>query len=145
MLCLNITRLRHKELYTTTVLWSVNLFLMGMWSSNSKTPLCVYCMRAKLLQSWPVLCDPIDCSPSGSSVHGILQPRMLEWVAMPSSGGSSSPGDWTYVSYVSCIASGFFTAEPLGRPMCILGCNRLLNLKAQPTSWELCWWTKLKT
>ena len=43
------------------------------------------CMRAELLQLWLTLCDPMDCSPPGSSVHGILQARILEWVAMPSS------------------------------------------------------------
>ena len=48
-------------------------------------------------------CDPMDYSPSGSSVHGILQARILEWVAMPSSRGSSQPRDWTRVSYISCI------------------------------------------
>ena len=42
-----------------------------------------YCMRAKLLQSCPTLCDPVDCGPPGSSVHGVLQTRLLEWVAMP--------------------------------------------------------------
>ena len=47
------------------------------------------------------LCDPMDCSPSASSVHGILQARILEWVAMPSSMGSSPPRDQTHVSYVS--------------------------------------------
>jgi len=44
---------------------------------------------AKLLPSCLTLCDPMDCSPPGSSVHGILQARILEWVAMPSSRGSS--------------------------------------------------------
>ena len=48
---------------------------------------------AKLLQLCSTLCDPMDCSPPGSSVHGILQARMLEWVAMPSSRGSSQPRD----------------------------------------------------
>ena len=48
---------------------------------------------AKLLQSCPVLCDPTDYSPPGSSVHGILQARTLEWVAMPSPRGSSQPRD----------------------------------------------------
>ena len=43
---------------------------------------------AKALQSCPTLCDPMDCSLPGSSVHGILQARILEWVAMPSSRGS---------------------------------------------------------
>ena len=49
---------------------------------------CV-CVCAKSLQSCPTLWDPMDCSPPGSSVHGILQARILEWVAMPSSRGSS--------------------------------------------------------
>ena len=46
---------------------------------------------------------PMDCSLSGPSIHGILQTRILEWVAMPSSRGSSRPWDQTHVSYVSCI------------------------------------------
>jgi len=57
-------------------------------------------------QSCPVLCDPVDCSPPGSSVHGILQASILEWIAMPSSRGPSWPRDQTQVS---CIAGGFFT------------------------------------
>ena len=51
----------------------------------------------------PTLCDPRDCSPPGSSVHGVLQARILQWVAMSSSRGSSPPRDRTWVSYVSCI------------------------------------------
>ena len=49
------------------------------------------------------LCDPVDCSPPASTVRGILQARILEWVAMPSSRGSSWPRDGTHGSYVSCI------------------------------------------
>ena len=60
-------------------------------------------LYAKLLQSYPTLCDPLDCNPPGSSVHGILQARILEWVVMPSSRGPSQPRDWTHVSYVFCI------------------------------------------
>ena len=48
------------------------------------------CMQAKSLQLWPILCDPMDHSLPGSSVQGILQARMLVWVAMSSSRGSSS-------------------------------------------------------
>ena len=59
-------------------------------------------------QSCPVLCNPMDCSPPGSSVHGILQARILEWVAIPSSRRSSQPRDRTQVSR---IAGGFFTIE----------------------------------
>ena len=61
------------------------------------------CIHAKSLQSCPTLCDSMDCRPPGSSVHGILQARILEWVAMPSSRESSRPRDGTYISYVSCI------------------------------------------
>ena len=46
-------------------------------------------VRVSVAQSCPTLCDPVDCSPPGFSVHGILQARILEWVAMPFSGGSS--------------------------------------------------------
>ena len=56
--------------------------------------------------SCPTLYNAMDCSPPGSSVHGILQARILEWVAIPFSRGSSWPRDWTRVS---CIAGGFFT------------------------------------
>ena len=54
-------------------------------------------------QSCPTLCNSMDCSPPGSSVHGILQARILKWVAIPSSRGSSKPRDRTHLSYVSCI------------------------------------------
>jgi len=59
------------------------------------------------------LCDLMDCSPPGSSVHGISQARIPEWVAIPSSRGSSPPRDQTRIS---CIAGRFFTAEPPGLP-----------------------------
>ena len=49
------------------------------------------------------LCNPTNCSPPGSSVHGILQARISEWVAMPFSRGSSCSRDRTQVSYVSCM------------------------------------------
>ena len=56
---------------------------------------------AKLLQSCLTLCDPMDCGPPGSFVHGILQARILEWVAMPFFGGSfQSRKNWTHVSYI---------------------------------------------
>ena len=59
-------------------------------------------VRAKSIQSCLILWDPRDCSLPGSSVQGILQARILEWVAMPSSRGPSQPRDHTH-SYVSCI------------------------------------------
>ena len=51
----------------------------------------------------PALCDPVHCSLSDSSVHGILQARILEWIAISSSRGSSQPRDRTLISSVSCI------------------------------------------
>ena len=63
----------------------------------------VSCVCAKSLQSCPTLCDPVDCSPPGSSVHEILQAITLEQVAMLSSRGSSRPRDQTLVSHVSRI------------------------------------------
>ena len=57
-------------------------------------------------QSCLTLCDPTDCSPPGFSVHGILQVRILEWIAIPFSRGTSPPRDWTLVS---CLTGRFFT------------------------------------
>ena len=62
-------------------------------------------------------CNSMDHSPPGSSVHGILQTRILEWVAMLSSRGSSWPRDRTCISCIFCFAGEFFTAEPLGKPL----------------------------
>ena len=59
-----------------------------------------------ITQLYSTLYDPMDYSPSGSSVHGILQARILEWVAISSSRGSSGPRDQTWVS---CSAGRFFT------------------------------------
>ena len=64
---------------------------------------CGLTLLNSLLQSCPTLWDPVDYSPPGSSVHGILQARILEWGAIPSSRGSSRPRDRTRVSCGSCI------------------------------------------
>ena len=54
-------------------------------------------MKTLVTQLYSILCDPMDCSLPGSSVHGILHARILEWVAIPFSRGSSWPRDWTQV------------------------------------------------
>ena len=77
----------------------------------------VRCVRAISLQSCPTLCNPMDCSPPGFSVHGILQARILEWVAMSSSRGSSRLRDWTHVSYISWIGRWVLYYHP-GCPWC---------------------------
>ena len=69
---------------------------------------------AKSLQSSLTLCDPMVYSPPGSAVHGILQARILKWLAIPSSRGSSGPRDHTHVPCISCFAGGFFSAELVG-------------------------------
>ena len=63
-------------------------------------------MDVLVMQLCPTLCDLMDCSLPGSSVHGILQARILEWVDIPFSRGSSWPSEWTQVS---CTAGRFFT------------------------------------
>ena len=57
-------------------------------------------------QLCPTLCDPMDCSLPGSFVHGILQARILEWIAIPFSRGSSQPRDQTLVSGIASSADG---------------------------------------
>ena len=64
------------------------------------------CVCVLVTQSSPTLWDPMDCGPPGSSVHGILQARILEWFAISSFRGSSQPSDRTWVS---CIIGRFFT------------------------------------
>ena len=73
------------------------------------TDYCDICAYAPLCL---ILCDPVDYSPPGSSVHGILQARILEWVAISSSRGSSQPRIRTHLSRVSGIGRWVFTTEP---------------------------------
>ena len=89
---------------------------------DSKTPDILNLKRisvcAKSLQLCTALCDPMDCSPSDSSVHGILQARILEWVAIPFSRGSSWPRDRTHISYVSYIGRQIlYPLSHLGSPL----------------------------
>ena len=85
-----------QQFYWDSPIWSVPPMNFGI-----VTKLCKH--HAKLLQSCLSLCDPLDCSPTGSTIHGILQARILEWVAISFSRGSSQLRDRTLVSFVSCI------------------------------------------
>ena len=88
-------------------------------------------------QLCPTVCDPIDCSLPGSSVHGILQARILEWVAISFSRGSSQPRD---ITSISCLVGRFFTTEPPEKPIWhIWVINRLLFNVAwnMPLAWAL--------
>ena len=69
---------------------------------------CMYCC-CLVSKSCPALCDPLDCSPPGSSVYGISQARILGWVAISFFRGSSQPRDQTCAP---CMASRFFTTDP---------------------------------
>ena len=80
-------------------------------------------------QSCPTLCNPMDSSPPGSSIHGILQATILEWAAVPSSRGSSQPRDRTRVS---CIAGRFFKGEPPRSPL-----QRLFAQMASRKTWPM--------
>ena len=85
--------------YRKSVQWT-----SGCWPlSIEGMPWGMLCLVA---QSCLTLCNPMDCSLPGSSVHGILQARILEWVAIPSSRGSSQLRDWTQVS---CVLGRYFT------------------------------------
>ena len=90
--------------------WLCHSFLLALLLFHPCMHVCY------VLQLCPTLRDPVDCSLIGSSVHGILQARRLEWVAMPSSRGSSQPKDRNCVSWISCTAGGFFTTEPPAKP-----------------------------
>ena len=76
----------------------------------------LFCVPAKSLQSYLTLWDSVDCSPPGSSVHGILQARILERVAIPFSRGSSWPRGWAQVSYNT---GRFFTVWATREARCL--------------------------
>ena len=92
------------------------------WGLLTATKLLSVCCVCSFTQSCLTLCHPMDCSPPGSSVHGIFQARILEWVAVSSSRGSSRPRDASCISLISCIASRSFIADSPGKPStsCIL-------------------------
>ena len=95
--------------------WSLGYAYMNSrkQSRNVRANCKKSCIYAKSLQSCPTLCDPMDCSLPGYSVHGIRQARILEWGAMSSSRGSTQPRDPTCIS---CGSSIVVTDEPLGKP-----------------------------
>ena len=124
--------------------WVAFPFSMGIFLSQALNPGLLHCRKilyqlnhqrseSEVAQSCPTLCNPMDCSLSGSSVHRIFQARILEWVAISFSRRSSQPRDWTQVS---CIVGRCFTvwatrdtAEPPGKlgilkplPMFKIGC-----------------------
>ena len=97
--------------------------------------MCV-CACVKFLQSCPTLCDHMACSPPGSSVNGILQARILEWIAMHSFRWSSWPRDQTHIFYISHIGTRvLYHLVPPGKPtymsvcvcVCVCVCTHILR------------------
>ena len=103
--------LRHKDRHYLTIKGSI-----PRRYSDCK---CIHtqhaCLHAKSLQLCLTQCKLIHCGPPGSFVRGILQVRILEWVATSSSRGSSLPRNQTCVSSIACIAGGFFTTSATWR------------------------------
>ena len=95
---------------------------LGPWSAVLSN------QRSEVAQSCLTLCDPMDCSLAGSSVHGIFQARVLEWIAISFSRGSSQPRDQTQVS---CIAGGCFTIRATREAPELL---QLMNIELSPDS-----------
>ena len=131
----------------TSHLWRLGFdyFLKGQTSiSGMYIPSCC-CLVTK---SCPT-CNPMNCIPSGSSVHGISQARILKLVAISFSRGSFRPRDWTQVS---CIAADSLPAEPKGNPKNTeMGSLSLLQGSSRPRNWTrvslitLDWTSKSRT
>ena len=103
-ICANIGRRTHGLANT------VNSLPSSSWISEFISTFFALCYKWRVCacaQSCPTLWDPIDYSPPGSSAHGILQARILEWVAISSSRGSSWPRDRVYASWGSCSGRQF--------------------------------------
>ena len=103
------------------------LFGKGHLKGNSF--LLHVCICAESFQSCLTLCDPMDCSPPGSSAHGMLQSRILEWFAMPSSRGFSPPRNRTHVSYKSCTGGRFFATRATWESLCISSHHSLKDMQ----------------
>ena len=87
-------------------------FVIPCWQNPPRVLIIKFCC-CLVIKSCLTLCDPMDGSPPVSSAHGISQARILEWVAISFSKGSSQPRDWTLIS---CTGRRFYTTEPPGKP-----------------------------
>ena len=131
--------------------WNIKSFILNFerlminWASHSSVGKKFTCnageSESEVAQLCPTLCNPMDCSLSGVSVHGIFQARVLDWVAISFSRGSSRPRDWTHVS---CIAGRCF--YPLshqginaGDPSSILGLEKGKATHSSILAWRIPW------
>ena len=99
----------HSSILAWAISWTEEPARLQSMDSENETGLSI--AQLLLSQSCPTLCGPLDYSLPGSSVHGLLQARTLEWVAISFSRGSFWPRDPTCISYVSCIGQWDFTTS----------------------------------
>ena len=102
--------------------WRVRQLGSGRINEYKRTPTFgLFVAVVEMLGHVRIFCNPMDCSPPGSSVHGILQARILEWVAISFPRGSSPrgplPKDQTWSLESSALTGGFFATEPPGKPL----------------------------
>ena len=117
--CCRLERLNPNELITKDCIYHLKNRITDKiqsrerkWRKKTKWEISLF-MKAKVLvaQLYPTLCNPMDCSPLGSSAHGILQARIMEWVAITFSRESSQPRD-------SALPADSLSSEPQGKPIC---------------------------
>ena len=118
--------------------WFHNVLVPQAGTSRSQPSFLICKMRLLILierisHSYPTLGDPTDCSPASSSVHGILQTRILEWVATLFSGRSSWPSDQTCIS---CIAGKFFTIWATNTDSMDTSLSKLLETVKDREAWH---------
>ena len=106
----------YENQWFSCAVWSFIMELSFLWCLDDLLfkkafQLKIFLKKVKVAQSCPTLCNPLDCSSADSSVRGISQARILEWVAYPFCSRSSRPRNWTGVS---CVAGGFFTNWAIG-------------------------------
>ena len=108
-------RLRVMECIRNWKAWNTffpRAFKKSMTLLKKNIYIYIFCCCCWVRKSCLTLCNPMNCSPQSASVHGISQARILDWVAISFSRGSSWSRDQTRVS---CIAGRFFTTEPPGK------------------------------
>ena len=124
-----ITKIWKQPKYPSTDEW-----IKKMWYSTQTHKNWTMEDSCSVTKSCPTLCYPVGYSPPGSTVHGIFQTKILEWVAVSFFREPSLPMAQTQVSCISCITGGFFTTEPSRKPNGIL-----LSHKNEIFSSEITW------
>ena len=101
--CWKEVETHHWHITVTAAEGKIHCGVLTVRETKEKWSICTALCVCLVTQSCPTLCDPSDRSPPGSSTHGIFQEKMLEWVAISFSRGSSQPRDLTLIFCISCI------------------------------------------